>query len=518
MNVWKELGALPGNLKDPRQVSRLNSVLFYTLLIAGSVIASYVIMERTGSNLFLMALVGIFFGTIYTVVSFGNLMVPYFFFMLVVGGFKYLWSIRAPMLPDLYLDRMALVWLAVVFFVKFFAEKRRLRSPFMLDVLLFSLALYILIDIFIHGMFPFNSWTMSYVVPFSAFFFAKNLITTKARIHLLLWLLLGLTIYYSITSIAQKMGIHWLIWPKYILNIAQFQGRSNGPFGHAPLFGTVLGMLLPIHLYFITISKVRLVKWLLSLSLLMGFAGLYFTYTRGGWLVGIMALITAVLLNPRHFLKIMMPVLVIAPILAIGFLGIGQDKFMRERVENEDTVGSRFGTLVTALKVWRDNPIFGVGFYNYRLEMEAYIEPVELPVLGTIQVAHFRHNPPHDIYIGFLSETGLVGVFLQGSIYFLIFRTFITKFKWRKKGNYFAIYIMPIFGGLFVGYLVGGLAIDYKFFSVVGALFYSCAGIMYGYQREEPDASDVVLQENPGDNTRYPSLPGVLRQPSRQVD
>ncbi|MEN8007859.1 MAG: O-antigen ligase family protein [Candidatus Krumholzibacteriota bacterium] len=518
MNVWKELGALPGTLKDPRQVSRLNSVLVYVLLIVGSLFTSYLIMERTGSHLFLMALLGIFFGTLYTVISFGNLMVPYLLFMLIVGGFKYLWSIRAPMLPDLYLDRMALVWLAVVFFVKFFAEKRRLRGPYLLDVLMFTLALYILIDIFIHGMFPFNSWTMSYVVPFSAFFFAKNLVTTKARIHRLLLLLLGLTIYYSITSIAEKMGFQWLIWPKYITAIAQFEGRSNGPFGHAPLFGTVLGMLLPVHFYFITISKVRLVKWLLSLSLLMAFAGLYFTYTRGAWLAGIMALIAAVLLNPRHFLKIMMPALVVAPILAIGFLGIGQDKFMKERVENEDTIGSRLGTLVTALKVWRDHPIFGVGFYNYRLELDDYIEPVELPIIGTIQVAHFRHNPPHDIYIGFLSETGLVGVFLQGSIYFLILRTFIAKFKWRKKGSYFAIYIMPIFGGIFVGYIVGGLAIDYKFFSIVGALFYSCAGIMYGYQHEESEASDVVLRGNPGDNALNHSLPGMLRQPTSQAD
>jgi hypothetical protein len=324
LNVWKELGVSPETLKDYRQVSRFNSILVYVLLTLTSLIFSYLIMERTGSNLFLMALIGIFFGTIYAVVSFGNMMFPFLVFMVAVGGFKFLWSIRAPLLPDLYVDRMALVWLAVVFFVKFFAEKRKLRSPFVLDILLFSLALYILIDIFIHGMFPFNSWTMSYVVPFSAFFFAKNLVTTQARIHRLLWLLMGLIAYYNIISVAEKMGLHWLIWPKYILTFAEFEGRSNGPFGHAPLFGTVIGMLLPVHFYFITTTRIKLVKWLVYLSLLLGFAGLYFTYTRGAWLTGIMALVTTVLLNRRHYLRIMMPAIILAPIIAVGFLGIGQ--------------------------------------------------------------------------------------------------------------------------------------------------------------------------------------------------
>ena len=304
-----------------------------------------------------------------------------------------------------------------------------------------------------------------------------------------------LVIYYSITSIAEKTGLHFLVWPKYILTESRFWGRSSGPFLHAPMFGTVIGMMIPIHLYFIVTVKNRILKVLLLLSLMVGFAGLYFTYTRGSWLAGILALGTVVFLNRRQFLKYILPAVVMAPIIAIMFLGIGQDKFMKERVENEDTFGSRLGTFVTAIKVWRANSILGVGFNNYKNVLDNYVEPLDLPIVGVITVHQFRHNPPHDIYISYLAESGIVGAILQGAIYFLILKTFLVKYAWRTKGDYFAIYIMPIFGGIFVGYLVGGLAIDYKFFSVVGTLFYSCAGILYGYQGKESEAPEFLLKQ-----------------------
>ena len=40
---------------------------------------------------------------------------------------------------------------------------------------------------------------------------------------------------------------------------------------------------------------------------------------------------------------------------------------------------------------------------------------------------------------------------------------------------------LPVFGGLCVGYLMGGISIDYRFFSTVGTAFYTVAGILYGY-------------------------------------
>jgi hypothetical protein len=77
---------------------------------------------------------------------------------------------------------------------------------------------------------------------------------------------------------------------------------------------------------------------------------------------------------------------------------------------------------------------------------------------------------------------------------------------------------LPVFGGVFVGYLVGGLAIDYKFLSVVGTVLYTCAGRLFGSLGGESGASDVVLQEIPDNIIPKPPLPNVLKQPTSQAD
>lgn len=495
MPARRALDAVAGSFRDPRKAARINQTVGLALVLVLSLAFSYVFISRLGVQLFAMALVGIFFGTVYTIASFSNMLIPYFFWILSIGGFRFLFAIRAPGLPDLYLDRMAIVWLVTVFVVKFVAEGRRLAGPYLLDILLLLNCLYILVGIYVRDMTVFHDWTMSYLIPYLAYFFSKNLVRDLNQMRRLMWVLLALVTYYNITSIAEKFQLDALVWPKYILQSTMFKGRSGGPFEHAPLFGTVIGMLVPLHLYFIATVRNQFGRVLLYAGLAMGFAGVYFTYTRGSWLAGVVAVLTAVALGHRRYLKMVLPALVLVPVIAFSVLGVSQDRFARERFENQDTLGSRLGTFVTATKVWRQNPAFGVGFNQYRKIIDDYVEPLDLPVIGTITVRQFRDNPPHDIYVSFLAEAGFVGVALQGAIYLVILRTFLRHYR-RRSGDEFSSLMLPVFGGLFAGYLAGGLAIDYKFFSIVGTLFYSCAGIMYGY-RVAPETERAAASASP---------------------
>ena len=172
-------------------------------------------------------------------------------------------------------------------------------------------------------------------------------------------------------------------------------------------------------------------------------------------------------------------------VVAVAVLGLAQDKFMKDRLENEDTIGARLGTAVTAMRMWRDYPVFGVGFFQYHNLRENYIEPVEIPGMPVIRFVFFRKNAIHDIYLGPLAETGIVGTAMQFAIYWLVFRAFLRKYALRKRGDDFADLVVPVFAGLLVGYMVGGLVIDYRFFSVVGTLFMVSAGIIEGYRQDE---------------------------------
>jgi O-antigen ligase len=112
-----------------------------------------------------------------------------------------------------------------------------------------------------------------------------------------------------------------------------------------------------------------------------------------------------------------------------------------------------------------------------------------------IRFVQFRHNSIHDIYLGPLAEGGLVGAAMQFGIYLLIFRAFLRNYARRREGDHFATYMMPVLGGVMVGYMVGGLAIDYRFFSVVGTVFLACAALVYGYR---PDEDGIVEPAAPG--------------------
>ena len=397
--------------------------------------------------------------------------------------------------------------------MKIFAEGKSFKRPFGLDIILLIHGSYILFRIYQNDMAHFHLWTNSYLIPYAVYFMAKNIVIDTKMIRLVFKLLLALSIYYNITSIAEKFEIGALLWPKYmLLEDTVFRGRSCGPFRQAPLFGTVIGMLLPIHLYFIAETRQFVVRMLLFLSLGLGFAGLYFTYTRGSWLVGIVALGTAIVLNRRQYFKPIAPLLIIVPLLAILVLGIGQDEFMKERVENDNTLDARIGTLATAVRVWKANPLFGVGFFQYKHERDKYIHALDVPILGTIRFVNFRHNSIHDIYFGPLAEDGLVGAGLQFAIYFLILRTFLKKYPRRKKKDHFATLMMPVFAGMFLGYLTGGIAIDYRFFSITGTLFYMSAGILYGYS--EPIRPDVKVNALSRPRGAVTVPPGTLDQPT----
>lgn len=444
---------------------------------------SQFLLRRLGATMFTATLFGIFAGAVFSIISFRYLSVPFFLWIVSVCGFRFIFSIRTPILPDLYLDRMAMIWLAIVFLIKYVAQRKPFRGPFQLDMLLLVHALYLLGQVVMHKMEYFGTWTVSILIPYSAYFFAKNLMTDKRQIRALLWVLLALSVYYNVTSVAEKFHINALLWPKYMVNAqAGWAGRSLGPFLQAPLFGTVIGIMLPIHLYFLATVKGTAWRILLAVSLLMGLAGLYFTYTRGSWLAGVVALVTTAVLNRKAYVRYLLPAAIIAPVLAIGVLGLAQDKFMKDRMENEATIGSRLGTAVTVLRVWRDNPIFGVGFFQYANVREDYVQPVEIGGFQTIHFWQFRRNSIHDIYLGPMAETGIVGMILQYGIYFAILRVFLRKFFRRQAGDDVAAYVMPVFAGLMAGYLVGGLAIDYRYFAVIGTLFMLGAGVIDGHR------------------------------------
>lgn len=458
-------------------------LLLLSLLVAA---VCYYISDQFGLAMLLTLVTVLSVGSIFFAFSWKWPQVALLVWLMTLLGLRHLFYLPTPGLPDLTLDRMAMLWIFAVFLIKTVAEKRKLKGPFTLDWLLVLHGTYLILSIVMMNSVAWNSWTRSYLMPYAAFMMGKYLMNDVVWIKRAFFILMMTNVYFAFTSIAEGLDLDALVWPKTILNhdLGMYApGRSRGIFLQPAVNGTVIGMLLCIQLYFLREARHGYQKVLMLVTIAMSAVGLYFTYTRGTWLSGAVGLVALALISWRHYSAwVIRLALVGVVLLGLGFVNLSQDKFFRERWGAEHTLTGRLNTAATAFRIWLANPIFGVGFKNYQYVKHEYMQTINVPIFGTIRRGQGFESSPHDIYLGSLCEEGLVGMGMQMTIYFLIARAFLRKYRWRREGDHFSVYILPVIGAMFISYFIGGLTFDYRYFASLAGIFYFIAGIMYGYQ------------------------------------
>ena len=474
-----------------RPRNNLIAWLGYLLLAITVTLISQEVIAFAGPISLLYAIVFVIIVITYSIVSLKAPIIPFLVLVASVGMLRYVWMLSAPILPDLFMDRISMVWLVIVFFGYSIYNRIPLRKPFTLDFLLLAHAIYIAARVLMTNPIHFHTWTQSVLTPYVVYFLAKNIVQTKRQIRMVLIVLITLSVYYTVTSIAEKFHIAELLFPRMMIEPhPEAAGRSSGPFRIPGTFGNTIGMLLPVFLYFISQARLKISKILFGFALLMGFVGLFFTYTRGSILGAAIGLGVVVFLNRKTYLPYVLPVLFLLPFVAINVIGVKEDEFLEERIEATNPIESRIGSMVTGFRMWRDYPLFGCGPYQYRAFAEDYVAPIEVPIMGTVRFKHFRGAPAHDMYIGPMAEDGIIGMLLQYFIYFTIVRISLAKLSLRRQNDHFATYILPLFFGIYTIYFFGGLITSFRHLSIMGSLFYMAAGITYGYTPEDAEENN----------------------------
>lgn len=463
------------------------AVLPLVLLAAAMLAISWLVLNLAGLEGLTITIGAVAAGIVLAAASYRNLMIPVTMWLITLLGFRNLMMLYTPGLPDLSPERVLFVWIFSLFMFKLAMGERSHARWHWLDTLLVAHLLYLLISILIHESAGMNSWTRSYLMGYGAYFVGKYMISGRwGAIRFIFIFLLAMNLYFGVIAVAEYFKINALIWPKMILSpstYAEWPGRSHGPFLQPAVFGIVMGMLLPIQLYFIRGAKEPIRRGLLFASIPLVAAGLYFTYTRGSWLAGIFGLLTVGLVSWRHYLPLVgRMIIVIVLLLAIGVVNPMQDRRFAERMGTEHTVTGRLGTLGRAYRIFQDNPLFGCGYFRYNEVKREYVGTIEVPVYGVIKRSQDIQGSIHDMYLGVIAEEGLVGAGLHLAIYMQVFFLFRRKYLLRHEGDPFASFMMPVIAGLMIGYFVGGLSIDYRYFSSMTGLFFLMAGLIAGYQ------------------------------------
>ncbi len=195
---------------------------------------------------------------------------------------------------------------------------------------------------------------------------------------------------------------------------AEVVGRIQGSFGHPNLYAGFLAFLMPLAaaIAFNSDFTTRL-RWLALSALLTSIPALVFTYSRGailGLVVG--GLVWLAIMRPRTAVTVGLVVAIAAIAVAPGAL--------KSRFENNSSndVALRSDIWNSALEIYSDNPVLGVGPHNFQTAYERL--PSTETAASQRRLLHDEQLlvPPHaqSIYLQALAEQGIVGLLTMLSV------------------------------------------------------------------------------------------------------
>jgi O-antigen ligase len=450
-------------------------------------VVSWLLMGRTGLGT-VMALLGVTVaGSVLSYLSWQRLAFLVALWLFAMSGFRSYAMIYMPVLPDVSIERILALWVLVLFALRLLMRRDTIRGPFALDVILLFHTMYILANVmYIGDRVHAHEWAISSVSPFIAYLIGKNVMNKEANVRYLFIFFFIVTIYYSTQSIAEKFDLNFLVWPKAILDPSRGlwpAGRSRGPFLHPPLFGQMIGMFMLVQFYFFYRVKVRALRTAILISILMSGLALLYTYTRAPWVAAAAGIITLAVLRPRFRQIIGAVAVIVALTLFVGVIQAATDQeLLTKRVGDMQTIDNRLAAMSAALRMWRDHPLFGIGFFNWDSFYDLYRRGEEIPLYGYVDRYAGRGVVIHDIYWGRLAEEGIFSLGLLVAAATMVYVRF--RKLWRRVADTDVLNRdgLAVMAGIFVCYLVGGLAIDYRYFDLVNAVPYMLAGILYGYR------------------------------------
>ncbi|HMP79467.1 MAG TPA: O-antigen ligase family protein [Pirellulaceae bacterium] len=226
------------------------------------------------------------------------------------------------------------------------------------------------------------------------------------------WLMLGLSLYLSVTAIAEWRGWHSLVFPKHIMDPAvdEFLGRGRGPLQNPVINGMLMVVCGAASLVLFRPFSRKSMALIAMAAVPIGF-GVYVTLTRSVWLAAAASFIVVAWAYSPWRLR----VAGLCLLLAIGPVGWMVSKEVMSRFkrdehvtveEMEQSAALRPMFAYVAWKMFQERPLTGFGFGQYQKHKTPfhYDDRFERPLQPAL--AYFQHN----VFLAYLVDLGLMGL------------------------------------------------------------------------------------------------------------
>jgi probable O-glycosylation ligase (exosortase A-associated) len=373
----------------------------------------------------------------------------------------------------------------------FWSEPKRFPKQIELYILLALWGLFVLSSIF--AMYPTVAWESLETVSKKLLivFLSMSLINTRLRFHLLL-----LIIALSIGFYGLKSGIWFIAAGGNFMVYGPEESflESNNSIGLA------LAMNVPLLFYLVKMEDKNWLRVIMVAMLIFSYPAVIGTFSRGAWL-GLLAATSLLMLKSKYKLWLVAITLVVG-IGVLPYISL----HLPDRVENRyaDLVGyehessaqSRLWNWRMATRVALSNPVLGVGFNYYSMEVyERYFPEFMERWPGKVWSCH-------SIWFTVLSEHGFPAFFLWVTL--MVSCLFSLK-KLRARGIWsqnamHATYYSDMLSASLITYMGVGTFLDAAYFDVSYQLIAAVIILKELAQRERslhnPDTRRVHAQKH----------------------
>jgi len=204
--------------------------------------------------------------------------------------------------------------------------------------------------------------------------------------------------------------------------------RAGGPFWVIGLgsnhFGSFVVYCSAVFLGLFMLDKIRWRKILFLVLVIFSLHPIFFSYSRGAYMGAFIVLVFFGLVQKRSLL-ILVVVLVIAwqtllPSSVVERITMTKTETMEGQMQIEDSAAVRLGLWNIAWNLFKENPVFGVGFGGFEFSVP--------------EGNYSRWKDTHNYYAKMLAEQGIVGFGLFLIVLLVAFRSGWRLWKAGKEG------------------------------------------------------------------------------------
>jgi O-antigen ligase len=310
--------------------------------------------------------------------------------------------------------------------------------------------------------------------PLVAYYVARRLPYDRSAARTVLIGLAAIGIYLGLTGLFEHYRfLQFLVFPRYILDNTvgvQF-GRARGPFAASVVNGgAIIITFLAASAIWPSLTGAK--RTWMSLGMATMCLTIYLTQTRGVWLGFGIAIALAFI--TRTGMRKLAKGLMIAMLLAFISGGAGKFSLFEGTLfsKRSDTVDYRYANYMVALNMFRDNPIFGIGYGNFTHAWRQYFGAAEAEFTRDLTDGN------NTTLLAILAEMGIVGISVYLVLLVSAWKICFSAYRQLRPDQDFERMQVIVAFGAFHAFLIMGITTDFRFHELFdSALFYLLGSI-----------------------------------------